>query len=477
MFPVPNSTLPHWRTELHDLDSHRSTPELPDKQDIVIVGAGFAGASLAYYLLKDSPDPVQAERHDPGGQTGLLRRDWSEWCVLHRLFYLLMPMDHELVQSMSSGHLRPDVFSGVARCLQMRGLAIANEVGLFELANAEAVTALVRDEGIACDLTPVTSGCAFVDDAEGAKAKKLYDEMVALGCPTLEHVTYHGAEDAESVSGVKGAWALFTFPAATIWPYKMVMHLLALDIANGANLQTNTSVQEVSQTPDPDGYWTLKTPRGSTRARRVVFGTNAYTGAVLLEYKHAIYTNRGTCARIVPVAAVPSSESDSASPPRQPLASCGICVRSPGSMESYYGMQLDGSVIVGGARSSFRIPGQEGLWLRTVDDASLIEPAVPYFAAWAGKMLLGWEDVEGRVEKVWTGIMENTTDEAPHVGEVPGKPGLLICAGFEGYGMPNVLLCAKGLVKVMEDGCPFSETGVPACYETSLERLRAATQH
>jgi hypothetical protein len=54
-FPVPNATIPFWRTELHELDSHRTTSELPDKQDVVIVGAGFAGASIAYHLLKDAP--------------------------------------------------------------------------------------------------------------------------------------------------------------------------------------------------------------------------------------------------------------------------------------------------------------------------------------------------------------------------------------------------------------------------------------
>jgi myosin-crossreactive antigen len=53
-FPVPDATVPFWRTELHDLDSHRSTSDLPEKQEIVIIGAGFAGAALAYYLLQDS---------------------------------------------------------------------------------------------------------------------------------------------------------------------------------------------------------------------------------------------------------------------------------------------------------------------------------------------------------------------------------------------------------------------------------------
>lgn len=53
-FPVPHATVPFWRTELHKLDSHRSTPDLPHKQDVIIIGAGFAGAALSYYLSKDA---------------------------------------------------------------------------------------------------------------------------------------------------------------------------------------------------------------------------------------------------------------------------------------------------------------------------------------------------------------------------------------------------------------------------------------
>lgn len=54
--PVPNATLPFWRTELHPLDNHRSTPALPAKVDIAVVGAGYAGASIVYHLFKQSKD-------------------------------------------------------------------------------------------------------------------------------------------------------------------------------------------------------------------------------------------------------------------------------------------------------------------------------------------------------------------------------------------------------------------------------------
>ena len=56
-FSYPSSTVPCWRTDLHELDSHRSTPDLPPECDILIIGAGYAGVSTAYHLLHDNPSP------------------------------------------------------------------------------------------------------------------------------------------------------------------------------------------------------------------------------------------------------------------------------------------------------------------------------------------------------------------------------------------------------------------------------------
>ena len=55
--PNPNSTLPFWRTQLHQLDNYRSTETLPTECDIVIIGAGYAGTATAYHLYDDNPSP------------------------------------------------------------------------------------------------------------------------------------------------------------------------------------------------------------------------------------------------------------------------------------------------------------------------------------------------------------------------------------------------------------------------------------
>ncbi|KAI1422208.1 FAD dependent oxidoreductase [Xylaria sp. FL1777] len=436
-FPVPHATVPFWRTELHELDSHRSTSDLPDKQDIVIIGAGFAGAALAYYLLKDSSTSklsitILEAREACSGATGR-----------------------------NAGHLRPDIFNGAATHMKEHGLDVANEVAHFELENAEALTDLIKSEGIDCDFTPLTSGSVFVNETQAADAKALWDDMLEKGSPALKHVTYHGPEDAEKASGVQGAVALYTFPAAVLWPYKMVMHLLAAAVAAGVNLQTHTPVRSVSQEADSEGYWTLETERGNIKAKRVVFATNAYTSGLLPEYADIIVPTRAICARIAATA--------SQGPP--PLPSCGVVSKSPNSADSYWGARPDGSFIVG-SPTSYR--DKPELYRNNFDDASLIEPAIPFFQQWARNNFVGWERAETKIENVWTGIMGYTSDDLPHVGTVPRKTGLYICAGFIGHGMPNVLLCAKAVAKLLTDASPLAESGVPACYETSSERLRRA---
>ncbi|TIE15445.1 sarcosine oxidase, partial [Legionella pneumophila] len=48
---IPLSNKPFWQTEPHPFEHYRSTDQLPEKADIVIIGAGLTGASTAYHLI------------------------------------------------------------------------------------------------------------------------------------------------------------------------------------------------------------------------------------------------------------------------------------------------------------------------------------------------------------------------------------------------------------------------------------------
>jgi len=98
------------------------------------------------------------------------------------------------------------------------------------------------------------------------------------------------------------AYAAARHPAGSIWPYKFVTSLLRLSIDRfSLNLQTNTPVLSVS--PSGDGNWIIETERGSVRAAKVVFATNAYTSTLLPEFTKKIVPTRGQCSVVVPTKA------------------------------------------------------------------------------------------------------------------------------------------------------------------------------
>ena len=71
-------------------------------------------------------------------------------------------------------------------------------------------------------------------------------------------------------------------------------------------------------------------------------------------------------------------------------------------------------------------------------------------------------------------VMGYSSDSHPHIGEVPNKPGQYVCAGFNGHGMPVILLSAKGLAEMIQSGKKFEETGMPRLFKTSVERMEKA---
>lgn len=70
--------------------------------------------------------------------------------------------------------------------------------------------------------------------------------------------------------------------------------------------------------------------------------------------------------------------------------------------------------------------------------------------------------------------MGYSADSLPHVGEVAGKPGQLVSAGFNGHGMPVVFLSGKAVAEMALNSISFGETGLPRLFETSTARLNPA---
>lgn len=87
-FPVANAVPSFWRSEVGPIDTYRTTKELTGSADIVIIGAGYAGASIAHHVLEQSaqcnrPAPsmlILEAREACSGATG---RN-GMWCPCNR---------------------------------------------------------------------------------------------------------------------------------------------------------------------------------------------------------------------------------------------------------------------------------------------------------------------------------------------------------------------------------------------------------
>ncbi|KAK1140436.1 sterol homeostasis protein [Aspergillus melleus] len=434
-FPVDHGMTSFWRSEPHPLDNHRSTDALPDESDIVIIGAGFAGAATAYHCLErsksssQSPSVVILEaRQACSGATGR-----------------------------NGGHLKPDPYYQIGIMAAEYGVEAAEEVAEFEMKHLLELQSFIEREKIECDLDVNRVFDVQFDDEHCAKTKAAYDLLMSHGATRVTDVEFSPSESAEAVSGVKGARGCFSYRTGRVWPYKLVMHLLKRAVLGGANLQTYTPVHRVSESPSVDGKWTVETSRGSIRAKKVVFASNAYTAALAPEYKNHIVPVRGVCSRIV----VPN--------PPENAKNCSYTFRSNAWDYDYLIHRPDGSIVVGGAKSTFCHNATD--WYNNTDDSRVIDSAVRYFDNYMQRRFHGWENSGAYTDRVWTGIMGDTPDTLPHLGHVPHKPGQLIIAGFNGHGMPQIFLSAQGIAKMIVDEASYEETGLPRLFRTSSERL------
>ena len=80
----------------------------------------------------------------------------------------------------------------------------------------------------------------------------------------------------------------YKWPAATLNPAKLTLGIHTLNTQQGGcELYAYAPVHSVSQAEDGES-WSVKTPRGSVKAGKVVFATNAYSQAVVPELEGLI---------------------------------------------------------------------------------------------------------------------------------------------------------------------------------------------
>ncbi|KAK4504371.1 hypothetical protein PRZ48_005287 [Zasmidium cellare] len=433
--PVTNATVPYWRTELHHLDEFRSTEELPEECDIAIIGAGMSGVSIAYNLLqlygneaKPSIALLEA-RQVCSGATGR-----------------------------NGGHAKLGNASQ-RKLIKEQGAQAADAYADFISDLMHGLKTVVEKEKLDCEFEVRRTFDVFLDENDAKEVSDLYHDSVAKGHRWTRDRDMVLADRVEQVTSIKGAKGALSGPACSLWPYKFVTQLLER-IIDDVNLQTNTLVEAVS-TESGSGRYLVKTPRGTLRAKKIIYASNGYTGGVLPSYKNKIVPYRGTASHLVP------------SPtPVSPHLSHTYNIVYGQKGTDYLNPRPDGSIVVGGA--NYRYKEHRDLWFNNWDDSQLIPNTESHFDGLMQRNFKGWETSGAFLERYWTGIMGCTVDGKPHIGRVPGQDGeQYVHAGFNGGGMTMIWSCSIGLARMVKEGISFGETGLPEMFEATAERLKA----
>ncbi|KAF5368121.1 hypothetical protein D9757_011575 [Collybiopsis confluens] len=357
-YPTPNPCLSFWlqNTRSSPLLGHRTTDTLPPLVDIAIIGSGLSGAATAYYLLAQSKVSSTQQPQLPS----VLILEAREAC--------------DGATGRNGGHCRPFAFQGYSEYKKIFGKEQAMKIINLDMENLHLMEDLIKKEKVDCDfwIGETYETCL---DQEAADIKlESYQEYKADGGPlegVVELIT--DSDEAKRVSNLKANFeemrvrivrnatnmksqltrmrkAVITAssPAASLFPYKLVSHLLHLCISKyGLNLQTHTHVSSVTSIIDHEqgSRWVLTTPRGQIKARQVVYATNAFTATLLPEFLGHIVPGQGQCAAIVPT----KSYSGKGTMDR-------TCCYSWGNVEGYYDYliqrPMDGIIILGGGKAS-----------------------------------------------------------------------------------------------------------------------------
>ena len=199
---------------------------------------------------------------------------------------------------------------------------------------------------------------------------------------------------------MKGAKGAYSVPACSLWPYKLVCGLLKVALAKGLNLQTNTYVTSISQRPSETGYYDISTSRGSMKARKILFATNGYTGAISPEYENVIVPLKGICSRTV----VNNSHT-------LPNLSNTYNIHNLSKTRDYINPRPDGSIVVGGGRENYE--RDHDLYMNNHDDSTLIEPAIPYFDKYVPERFTDYASLDTSVGNIWSGSKKPLPSSPP----------------------------------------------------------------
>lgn len=192
--PGPNPAPCFWQQEvpqeLTELRDHRSSEQLLDYSDIVIIGAGFAGLSTAHHLVRDAGAKSICILEARGICSGATGRN--------------------------GGHCRPDLYGHIPTYIDRAGERAGAEIAEFEIANLRAIKKIIDEEKIDCDFTLTRSIDVWCNEDSAKKAEAVYQSMVSHNFEYIDDVVFYTGDKVEGVSDLNASPNCFAYGTKTL---------------------------------------------------------------------------------------------------------------------------------------------------------------------------------------------------------------------------------------------------------------------
>jgi glycine/D-amino acid oxidase-like deaminating enzyme len=383
------SRTPIWLADRNPLDNHpwREHPEsqLPERAEVVVIGAGFTGAALAYHWSR---------RLEAGDSRCLVVLDMGEAAsgasgrnegvvVMGRYCQMVFGT---VLKSLETTHAR---WTPSQREQLSRQFAVAYCRAAYR--NADLIEQTIRSEGFDCDY--VRQGWVQGRDGEDQAALR---DSVAMALETgLADWTSIPPEDVYRRTGMRVSHhAGFSKAAATFHPAKWVWSLLRRAIAGGqAEFYSRTRVTGVAAAGEE---YLVQTARGVIRAQFVVNATESYTPLLHPQFHDRILPTQTQAA--VGVNGPPGMKADVAISNRR----------------AFFGRHHDRTMV---GSDATRVPDHE---------AGRIQPSRFITKYVLGELQRCFGESPLTITHEWSGTVGFTPDEYPVVGSMDGRRQFLI---------------------------------------------------
>jgi glycine/D-amino acid oxidase-like deaminating enzyme/nitrite reductase/ring-hydroxylating ferredoxin subunit len=230
--------------------------------DVVVIGSGIAGLSLAYELTARGRSVIVLDRGRIG--SGMTAR--------------------------TTAHLASALDDRYANLINRRGLEAARLVYQSQAAAINRIEAIQANEGIACDFQRLDG---FLLLAPGTPASELDAELSACAKAGVPATDMREATPLHAKNLVRS----LRFPdQARFHPLKYLAGLARAVTRSGGHLFADTTVQSAMEEKN---WVTVKTDMGIVRAADVVFATNSpIGGSVAIHTKQAPYRTYALAATL-----------------------------------------------------------------------------------------------------------------------------------------------------------------------------------